>query len=43
MEAGVEHDDGEGEDVAGVGVGEDVGVQLAVPGDVIKENLEHTT
>ena len=31
MQAGVEHDDGEAEHVAGVGVGEDVRVELAVP------------
>ena len=31
MQAGVEHDDGEGEHVAGVRVSEYVGIQLAVP------------
>ena len=38
MERRVEHDDGEAEDVAGVGVGEDVGVELAVP---LGEALHH--
>ena len=38
VEAGVEHDDGEAEHVAGVGVGEDVGVELAV---ALGECLHH--
>ena len=38
VQARVEHDDGEGEDVAGVRVGEDVRVELAVP---LGEALHH--
>ena len=38
MKAGVEHDDSKGEDVAGVRVGEDVRVELAV---TLRKRLHH--
>jgi hypothetical protein len=37
VKAGVEHDNGEGEDVAGVRIGEYVRIQLAVPEENILE------
>jgi hypothetical protein len=40
VKAGVEHDNGEGEDVAGVRIGEYVRIQLAVPEENILE-LSH--
>ena len=39
VEASVEHDDGEAEDVAGVRVGEDVRVELTVS---LSEGLHHS-
>ncbi len=39
VKAGVEHDNGEGEDVAGVRIGEYVRIQLAVPEENILELL----
>lgn len=38
MQRGVQHNDGEAEHIAGVGVGEDIGIELA---EVLGEALHH--